>query len=276
MAQAAFFATKVLNPLGADTTGSQFLEPDGHFPNHIPNPENKEAMASICKAVVDNKADLGIIFDTDVDRSAIVDRTGKSINRNALIALIAAVILREHPKSTIVTDSVTSDGLAKFIADRNGKHHRFRRGYKNVINESLRLNENGEESWLAIETSGHAALRENYFLDDGAYLVAKLIVEAACLRKEGKELQDLIADLQQPVESKEIRFKIDTDDFKNLWRTGVGTHQGGSRKRTRLAVGSTQLRRCAHRLHGRKGTRLVLTSPIAARPSVAFEYRVER
>ena len=209
-----FFANKVLKSLGADTTGSQFLEPDGHFPNHIPNPENKEAMASICKAVVEHKADLGIIFDTDVDRSAIVDRTGKSINRNALIALIAAVILREHPGSTIVTDSVTSDGLAKFIADRNGKHHRFRRGYKNVINESLRLNANGEESWLAIETSGHAALRENYFLDDGAYLVAKLIVEAACLRKEGKELQDLIADLQQPVESKEIRFKIDTNDFK--------------------------------------------------------------
>ena len=59
-------------------------------------------MASICKAVVDNKADLGIIFDTDVDRSAIVDRTGKSINRNALIALIAAVILREHPESTML------------------------------------------------------------------------------------------------------------------------------------------------------------------------------
>lgn len=209
-----FFANNVLKSLGADTTGSQFLEPDGNFPNHIPNPENKEAMASICKAVVEHKADLGIIFDTDVDRSAIVDRTGKSINRNALIALIAAVILREHPGSTIVTDSVTSDGLAKFIADRNGKHHRFRRGYKNVINESLRLNANSEESWLAIETSGHAALRENYFLDDGAYLVAKLIVEAACLRKEGKELQDLIADLQQPVESKEIRFKIGTNDFK--------------------------------------------------------------
>lgn len=209
-----FFANKVLEPLGANTAGSQFLEPDGNFPNHVPNPENKEAMVSICKAVVDNKADLGIIFDTDVDRSAIVDRTGAPINRNTLIALISAVILREHPQSTIVTDSVTSDGLAKFIADRKGVHHRFRRGYKNVINESLRLNAEGEESWLAIETSGHAALRENYFLDDGAYLVAKLIVEAANLRKEGKELQDLISDLQQPEESKEIRFKITTDDFK--------------------------------------------------------------
>ena len=60
-----FFAQNVLEPLGANTTGSQFLEPDGNFPNHIPNPENKEAMASICKAVVEHKADLGRIFDSD-------------------------------------------------------------------------------------------------------------------------------------------------------------------------------------------------------------------
>ena len=46
-----FFTTHVLEPLGADTTGSQFLEPDGTFPNHIPNPDNKEAIASIQKAV---------------------------------------------------------------------------------------------------------------------------------------------------------------------------------------------------------------------------------
>ena len=63
-----FFVDKVLKPLGADTSGSQFLNPDGSFPNHIPNPENKEAMEAISKATVDNKADLGIIFDTDVDR----------------------------------------------------------------------------------------------------------------------------------------------------------------------------------------------------------------
>ncbi|MEG2651249.1 MAG: phosphomannomutase/phosphoglucomutase, partial [Eubacterium sp.] len=59
-----FFAKLVLAPLGADTTGSQFLEPDGHFPNHVPNPEDEAAMASACAAVVDNQADMGIIFDT--------------------------------------------------------------------------------------------------------------------------------------------------------------------------------------------------------------------
>ncbi|MGZ7144785.1 phosphomannomutase/phosphoglucomutase, partial [Streptococcus pyogenes] len=65
-----FFADSVLEVLGADTSGSQFLEPDGSFPNHIPNPDNKEAMASIQSAVLEHKADMGIIFDTDVDRSA--------------------------------------------------------------------------------------------------------------------------------------------------------------------------------------------------------------
>ena len=208
------FFEKILSQLGADTKGSQFLEPDGRFPNHIPNPENSEAMASVCEAVKKSHADLGIIFDTDVDRSAIVDHKGEPINRNALIALIAAVILKEHPGSTVVTDSVTSDGLAEFISEKGGKHHRFRRGYKNVINEGIRLNNAGEECWLAIETSGHAALRENYFLDDGAYLAAKLIIDAAKLNKEGKQLQDLIATLKQPKESKEIRIRLTQPDFK--------------------------------------------------------------
>ncbi|MFZ4581885.1 MAG: phosphomannomutase/phosphoglucomutase [Paludibacter sp.] len=211
-----FFASKVLNKLGADTRGSQFLDPDGHFPNHVPNPEDKEAMQSICDAVVREKADLGVIFDTDVDRSAIVDSNGNPVNRNSLIAMISAVVLVEHPGSTIVTDSITSDGLTKFIEQNlKGKHHRFQRGYKNVINESIRLNTLGEESWLAIETSGHAALKENYFLDDGAYLVAKLLVEMAKLNANGATLTNLIADLEHPVESTELRFSILDPNFTN-------------------------------------------------------------
>lgn len=209
-----FFASMVLEKLGADTSGSQFLDPDGNFPNHIPNPEDQDAMDSICAAVKREKADLGIIFDTDVDRSAIVDAEGNPINRNALIGLISSVVLKEHPGSTIVTDSITSEGLAQFISqDLSGIHHRYKRGYKNVINESIRLNNIGQESWLAIETSGHAALKENHFLDDGAYLVAKLLVEMAKLNQEGKKLPSLISTLKQPEESKEYRFTINKEDF---------------------------------------------------------------
>ncbi|MFZ7134626.1 MAG: phosphomannomutase/phosphoglucomutase [Eubacteriales bacterium] len=209
-----FFADKVLKPLGADTEGSVYLEPNGNFPNHEPNPENKTAMESIAQAVKKNKADLGIIFDTDVDRAAVVDGMGKSINRNSLVALMSAIIFEDYPKSTIVTDSVTSSGLKKFIEEMGGKHHRFKRGYKNVINEAVRLNNEGIDCHLAMETSGHCALKENYFLDDGAYLVTKILVTFAKLRKNNKDIGDLIKDLEEPVESKEIRVKITVKDFK--------------------------------------------------------------
>jgi len=202
-----FYAEKVLVPLGADVTGSQFLEPDGTFPNHIPNPENKEAMRSVCEAVKQHGADFGIIFDTDVDRAGAVDERGEEINRNRLIALISAILLEERT-GTIVTDSVTSDGLKSFLEEKGGKHHRFKRGYKNVINEAIRLNQAGEYTPLAIETSGHAALQENYFLDDGAYLVTRLLIALAKKAEKGESLSDYIRDLPEPKEAAELRFKF--------------------------------------------------------------------
>ena len=209
-----FYAEKVLQPLGADTTGSRYLEPDGSFPNHIPNPEDKEAMASITEAVKEVGADLGIIFDTDVDRAGAVLSDGSELNRNRIIAMLAAILLREFPGTTIVTDSITSTGLAKFIESKGGVHHRFKRGYRNVINESIRLNGLGQDSQLAIETSGHGALKENYFLDDGAYLVTKLLIELARGKKAGYTLESLIAELEEPAESVEFRMNILEEDFK--------------------------------------------------------------
>ncbi len=212
-----FFADLVLKPLGADTEGSQFLEPDGTFPNHIPNPEDKTAMASVCSAVKMHRADFGIIFDTDADRAGAVAGNGEEINRNRLIALISAILLEEKKGATIVTDSVTSDGLTKFIEAKGGIHRRFKRGYKNVINESKRLNAEGVYSPLAIETSGHAALRENYFLDDGAYLVTRLLIALA--KKENPE--SLIADLPEPAEAEEIRLKFTPDKDAAILGAGV-------------------------------------------------------
>ncbi|MBE6947399.1 MAG: phosphomannomutase/phosphoglucomutase [Ruminococcaceae bacterium] len=209
-----FYVDKVLKPLGANTEGSRYLEPDGSFPNHIPNPEDKKAMEAITEAVNAAKADLGIIFDTDVDRAGAVLSDGSELNRNRIIAMLAAILLREHPGTTIVTDSITSTGLAKFIEEKGGVHHRFKRGYRNVINESIRLNAQGQDSQLAIETSGHGALKENYFLDDGAYLVTKLLIELARGKKEGYTLESLIASLEEPAESVEFRMNILLEDFK--------------------------------------------------------------
>ena len=210
-----FFASSVLEPLGADVAGSQFLDPDGNFPNHSPNPEDAAAMASAVKATLAAKADLGVIFDTDVDRSAVIDADGAELNRNKLIALLSAIVLEEHPGTTIVTDSVTSDGLAAFIEAKGGKHVRYMRGYKNVIDKGKALDAAGEPCHLMIETSGHGAMRENYCLDDGAYTAVKIVIEAVRRRAAGGGgVGDLLKELKEPLEEREVRLKIKAEDFK--------------------------------------------------------------
>lgn len=207
-----FYAENVLKPLGADITGSQFLNPDGMFPNHIPNPENPQAMESVTSATVKSGADLGIIFDTDVDRAGCVDKNGEEINRNNLVALASVLALEGTQGGVIVTDSVTSDGIPEFIKSLGGEHYRYKRGYRNVINKQIELNSQGKFCPLAIETSGHAAFKENYYLDDGAYLVTKIIIYMA---KNGADaIKKVLSDLKQPKESKELRFNITCEDFK--------------------------------------------------------------
>ncbi len=209
-----FFVENVLKPLGADCSGSQFLDPDGSFPNHIPNPENAAAMDSLRKAVLESNADLGVIFDTDADRMSAVLSDGSEVNRDAIIAMMAAILAPDYPGGTIVTDSVTSDRLTEFLQGLGLKHRRFKRGYRNVINEAIRLNGEGILSPLAIETSGHGAMKENYFLDDGAYMAVKLISAAARMRREGKKADCLISALPPAVEETERRIHISDSNPK--------------------------------------------------------------
>ncbi|XP_038892684.1 phosphomannomutase/phosphoglucomutase [Benincasa hispida] len=205
-----FFTWDVLDKLGADTFGSLHLNPDGMFPNHIPNPEDKTAMSLTRAAVLEHGADLGVVFDTDVDRSGVVDHEGNPINGDKLIALMSAIILREHPGSTVVTDARTSVALTKFITNRGGQHCLYRVGYRNVIDKGIQLDADGIETHLMMETSGHGALKENYFLDDGAYMVVKIIIEMVRMKLEGSNegIGSLIKDLEEPLESVELRLNV--------------------------------------------------------------------
>jgi len=144
------------------------------------------------------------------------------MNRNNLIALISAVLLKENPGATIVTNSATSQHVEDFIVGLGGKQDRYLTGYRNVINRAIEL-----DAELAIETSGHAALKENYYLDDGAYLVAKLLMA-------NTDLPALIKGLKQPEETMEYRFVIVEEpiqqngttvitDFKVIWKGYVLT-----------------------------------------------------
>jgi phosphomannomutase len=209
-----FFAEKVLGPLGADISGSIYLNPDGSFPNHPPNPEDKAAVKATTEAVLSSGADFGIMLDTDVDRSGVVDSSGIAINRNRYIALMASIALRENPNETIVTDSCTSNGLATFITQLGGRHFRYKKGYKNIIDKGMELNDSGVPCPLMMETSGHGAMRENFFLDDGAYSALKIVIEAVRRRLAGQgDISELLKELREPVEAMEIRVKIKAADI---------------------------------------------------------------
>ena len=208
------FYADLLEELGAEVTGSRLLTPDGRFSGHAPDPDDKNIIEDLGRIVVDNTADIGVLFDADCKRAAIVDETGAPINRNRLIALLAAILLEDITGATFVTDSVTSSGLQRFITEWGGAHYRFKRGYANVIHEAIRLNAEGIDCPLAVETSGHAAFRDNHFLDDGMYLVTRILCEALRLKREGRTLRELTAELKDPVERVELRLRLKSPDYK--------------------------------------------------------------
>ena len=225
-----FFAREVLAKLGADTSSSVLLEPDGTFSVHVPNPEEKAAVEYLKTAVLSAKSDFGVIFDTDVDRSGFVDASGAEINKSALVALVAAIVIEKNPDATIVTDSATNADMTRFIESLGGRHRRFKRGYANVINEAKRLNSTGENAILAIETSGHAAFKDNDFLDDGAYLACLIIAKMVEMKRKGESLLDLIKDFKLPKSEAEKRIKITRSDFKIYGETVIETFKDHLKK----------------------------------------------
>lgn len=220
-----FFQT-VLDELGADVSGSIHLEPDGTFPNGIPNPENNAMLEQTIAACREAQADLGIMLDTDADRCGFVvpvstpqsdkDATTtpmlhyEALNRNRLIALLGVVMAREKPGSAVVTDSVTSEGLSAFLQDTLGLQHvRYIKGYANVIGKARELTESGAmNAELAIETSGHCAMRENGYLDDGTYTAVQVVSLLARERASSSSngLLDLISEMEELDEVCELRM----------------------------------------------------------------------
>lgn len=221
-----YFFNKILQDLGADVANSIHLEPNGTFPpkTGVPNPEYSamiDETTTTCEAC---KADIGIMLDTDADRCGFVvptrqgsgDVEYEALNRNRLIALLAVIFQTTSPGCTFVTDSVTSEGLALFLKNLGLKHVRYLKGYANVIGKARELTESGKAlAEVAIETSGHCAMRENGYLDDGTYAAVKVIgLLARVSRSRSKNgesqmsLLDLISELDEMEEVHELRMEV--------------------------------------------------------------------
>lgn len=211
------FFHQVLEALGADVSASIGVEHNGDFPLGVPNPEKKEMIAETIAVCQEAKADLGILLDTDADRSGFVLPVGSNeyepLNRNRLIALLSVIFSRASPGCAVVTDSVTSEGLADFLAkDLKLQHVRYLKGYANVIGKAQELTNAGEaNAEMAIETSGHCAMQENGYLDDGTYTAVKvigLLAREKLARKDGSspDLLSLISAMKEMPEDSEVRM----------------------------------------------------------------------
>ncbi|NLG23959.1 MAG: phosphomannomutase/phosphoglucomutase [Clostridiales bacterium] len=197
----------------AEGVGSFFADLLAGLGARVASPNDLGA-PSLADAVPAMGADLGVRLGGDCARAALLDEKGAPLSGNRLIALVSAMLLAERPGLTIVTDSVTSSGLSRFIAEWGGVHYRYKRGYMNVIDEARRLVDEGIDCALAMETGGHAAFRDNAFLDDGVYLAATLLCEALARRRRGERLLSLLDGLREPVERAELRLPLTAPDAK--------------------------------------------------------------
>jgi phosphomannomutase len=113
-----------------------------------------------------------------------------------------------------VTDSVTSEGLALFLKEKLGLQHcRYLKGYANIINKAKELTATGVNAQVAIETSGHCAMQENGYLDDGTFTAVKvvgLLTREKALHPDSttstSPLLDLISDLEEMPVVDEVRL----------------------------------------------------------------------
>jgi len=223
-----YIFNEILQGLGADVSHSMYLTPDGAFSKDfgVPNPESRAMIEATAKVCEESNADIGIMLDTDADRCGfIVRRNGKdndgstatyeALNRNRLIALLSVIFKSTSPGCSIVTDSVTSEGLSKFLTEDLGLEHvRYLKGHANVIGKAKEITDSGKAmAEMAIETSGHCAMRENGYLDDGTYTAAKVVGLLARIAMDNKEssdlgLLDLISDLEEMQEVEELRLGV--------------------------------------------------------------------
>jgi phosphomannomutase/phosphoglucomutase len=195
----------LLKKLGLDVIGL-YLESDGTYPNHLPNPEDPEMTVDLEKAVVEHEADLGLAFDGDSDRCGFIDNHGHHIAADRLLALLAKDVLTRHPGAYVVYDVKGSMALSDYIKKHGGKPLMWKSGHSLM---KAKMNEVG--SPIGGEVSGHLFYGDNYYGFDDAPLIALKTLEI--ISKSGQTISELFEDIPKLVATPEIIMSA-ADDRK--------------------------------------------------------------
>lgn len=148
-----------------------YTEPDGRFPNHLPDPEVPEYMKDLVREVLRAKADAGFGFDGDADRLGVIDETGKKISADWLVAIFARDLLKRHPGGKVRYDVKCTDFLEADVRAHGGVPVMGRTGHSILKRDIKSLG-----AILGGELSGHICFgREYYVIDDPFYCALKTL-----------------------------------------------------------------------------------------------------
>ncbi|HML24049.1 MAG TPA: phosphomannomutase/phosphoglucomutase [Aggregatilinea sp.] len=199
------YVPPVMEALGVEVI-CLFCEPDGTFPNHLPNPEDPELTKDLEAAVIANKADFGIAFDGDADRAGVIDEHGHHVAADRLLALLARDLLTRMPGSTIVFDVKSSQVLPDIIRESGGKPLMWQSGHSLMKRKMAEVG-----SPLGGEVSGHLFIGENYYGFDDGPLVALKVLEL--FSKTDKTLSQALGEMPSLIATPEIIMSA-PDDVK--------------------------------------------------------------
>ncbi len=176
-------------------------EPDGSFPNGIPNPLLPENRAATADAVREHGADFGIAWDGDFDRCFFFDHTGRFIEGYYLVGLLAKAILARKPGGKVVHDPRLVWNTVDMVEQAGGVPVQCKSGHA-FIKEKMRA----EDAVYGGEMSAHHYFREFAYADSGMIpwlLIAQLVSES------GRSLADWVEDRMSAYPcSGEINFKV--------------------------------------------------------------------
>jgi len=193
-------APRLLRTLGHDVI-ELHCEVDGRFPNHPPDTSVAESYADLARAVVEERADLGLAFDGDGDRLGVVDGAGEIIWPDRFMMLYAEEILARHPGAVFVHDVKCTRHLGAFIAARGGRVVMGRTGHSYI---KKMLEESGAA--LAGEMSGHLFFSDRWYgFDDALYSAARLL---EILAASPESPTDRFATLPKGIATPELRVEM--------------------------------------------------------------------
>ncbi len=197
---AGIVVPRLYRELGCELT-ELFMEPDGNFPNHHPDPTVPEYMEDLISEVKKGDYDMGIGFDGDADRVGIVDRDGTLLFGDQLMILLSREVLSRLPGSPIIFDVKCSQNLVDDIRRHGGEPVMWRTGHSFI---KTKMKESGAP--IAGEMSGHIFFNDRFFgFDDATYAGVRLM-EIAAADKEKRSFQEMLSDLPRVYNTPEIKF----------------------------------------------------------------------